>query len=63
MNDYIKDKLIESIIEADLIIDEINNQYWENKWLRLIFIILILSFGFFIIRVYYEEQRKYNKNI
>lgn len=60
MKDYVKEKLIKSIIEADLIIDEINNQQWENKFLRISMIIIILGLGFFMTRVYYESRRKHN---
>ena len=31
MTDFIKEKLIKSILEADLIIEEINNKDWKNK--------------------------------
>ena len=59
MKDYVKEKLIKSIIEADLIIEEINNQQWENKFLRILMIIIILGLGFFITRVYYESREKH----
>jgi len=64
MKDYVKEKLIKSIIEADLIIEEINNQQWENKFLRILMIITILGLGFFITNVYYENRGKHtDKNI
>lgn len=56
MNDYVKEKLIKSIIEADLIIEEINNQQWENKFLRILMIIIILGLGFFMTKMYYESK-------
>lgn len=52
----LKKKLIKSIIEADLIIEEINNQQWENKFLRILMMIIILGLGFFMTRVYYEKK-------
>lgn len=56
MNDYVKEKLIKSIIETDLIIEEINNQQCENKFLRILMIIIIIGLGFFMTRVYYESN-------
>ena len=56
MNGYVKEKLIKSIIEADLIIEEINNQQCENKFLRILMIIIIIGLGFFMTRVYYESN-------
>lgn len=64
MNDYVKEKLIKSIVEADLIIEEISNQQWENKFLRILMMIIILGLGFFMTRVYYESRGKHtDKNI
>ena len=59
MNDYVKEKLIKSIIETDLIIEEINNQQCENKFLRILMIIIIIGLGFFMTRVYYESRGKH----
>ena len=64
MNGYVKEKLIKSIIEADLIIEEINNQQWENKFLRILMIIIILGLGFFMTKMYYKSKERHtDKNI
>ncbi len=62
MTDYIKDKLIKSILEADLIIDEINNKYWEDKITRITLIILFLFVCYFLIKSYFESKEGSKEN-
>jgi hypothetical protein len=60
MTDYIKEKLIKSILEADLIIEEINNKDW-NKKIIFTFIIIILFFSFFSLLIKYISKSSIDK--
>ena len=62
MTDYIKDKLIKSILEADLIIDEINNKYWEDKIIRIIGYICFFGLCIFLIKSYHEDKERSKEN-
>ena len=60
MTDFIKEKLIKSILEADLIIEEINNKDW-NKKIIFTFIIIILFFSLFSLLIKYISKSSRDK--
>lgn len=60
MNEYIKEKLIKSILEADLIIEEINNKDWKNK-IIFTFIILIIFFSICSLLIKYISKSSRDK--
>ena len=60
MTDFIKEKLIKSILEADLIIEEINNNDW-NKKIIFTFIIIIIFFSLFSLLIKYISKSSIDK--
>jgi len=60
MTDFIKEKLIKSIIEADLIINEINKNDLNNKILYTS-IIIILFIVFWMLLIKYISKSSINK--
>lgn len=60
MTDFIKEKLIKSILEADLIIEEINNKDW-NKKIIFTFIIIIIFFSLFSLLIKYISKSSIDK--
>lgn len=60
MNDFIKEKLIKSILEADLIIEEINNNDW-NKKIIFTFIIIIIFFSICSLLIKYISKSSRDK--
>jgi hypothetical protein len=58
MENFIKEKLIKSILEADLIIKESNNKYWEDKITKIAFVIIFLGVCIFFIKSYFHTKQK-----
>jgi len=58
MENFIKEKLIKSILEADLIIKESNNKYWEDKITKIAFVIIFFGVCIFFIKSYFDTKQK-----
>ncbi len=59
MDEHIKEKLIKSILEADLIIGEINNNYWNNM---IMIMIVSILFMFLIFKILKNDNMKQVNN-